>query len=305
MSTSAFANLKKSSKKGSFETLSSKLNNNKKDYEDNSHEFWKLTTGKDGNGYAVIRFLPASEGEETPVVKKYVHSFKGPGGWYIQNDPSTIGQKSYVYEATKHLWGTKDPADEKIRRERKRQTKYIANILVLEDPAAPENEGKVFKYLFGSAILKIIDSAIVGDEIEGIEGFNPFDFWNGANFKIRAAGNGPQRSYDKSRFTDPAPLFDGDEEQLENLYKKQYKLQDEIAENKFKSYEEQKRLYLRATGETDHSSFGGQKSSVETDDFDYNTPSTPAVKRQSHKVEKPQDDDDDDLSQYASLLNDD
>lgn len=292
----SFANLKKSSKKGSFADLTDKLRkeNQKGGYEDNKSEYWRLEVDKkDGSGYAVIRFLPASEGEEFPYIKKYTHSFKdaNTGKWYIQNSLTTLGQKDPVSEANSELWNTGIESNKNLARDRKRQTKYVANILVISDPKNPQNEGKVFKFEFGPKIFQKIESAMA-PEFQDEEAINPFDFWTGANFKLKAINVAGQRSYDKSGFEAPSALLDGDDAALEKLWNTQFKLQDELAPDKFKSYDELKALFQRVTGVSNYEAPARQEP--------------PRAQRESAKrtedVITTTGDDDDDLSQYAGLL---
>ena len=293
----SFANLKKSSKKGSFADLTDKLRkeNQKGGYEDNKGDYWRLEVEKkDGSGYAVIRFLPASEGEEFPYIKKYTHSFKdsNTGKWYIQNSLTTLGQKDPVSEANSELWNTGIESNKNLARDRKRITKYVANILVISDPKNPQNEGKVFKYEFGPKIFQKIESAMA-PEFQDEEAINPFDFWTGANFKLKAINVAGQRSYDKSGFEAPSELLNGDDEALEKLWKTQFKLQEELAPDKFKSYDELKAMFQRVTGTSSYEAPASQEA--------------PRVQRESQSVTastSSDDGDDGDLSQYASLLED-
>ena len=74
----SFADLKKQSKLGSLTAKLvkevEKMNNTGGSGDD---RLWKLECDKSGNGYAVIRFLPAPEGEDLPFVKLYSHAFQG------------------------------------------------------------------------------------------------------------------------------------------------------------------------------------------------------------------------------------
>ena len=207
--------------------------------------FWKLTTDKAGNGFAVIRFLPASEGEDMPFVKLYSHAFQGPGGWYIENSLTTLGKKDPLGEYNRELWNS---GDEELRnqvRKQKRKLSYYSNIYVVKDPGNPENEGKVFLFRYGKKIHDKIMDVVNGDEIEQREGINPFDFWSGANFKLRAKKVAGYPNYDSSEFQDPGTLENLDDAQLESIWNREHKLQGLIAEDQFKSYEQlQERLNL-------------------------------------------------------------
>lgn len=208
--------------------------------------FWKLTVDKKtGVGQAVIRFLPASEGEDVPYVQLFTHGFKSKltGKWYIENSLTTIGKDDPVSEMNRELWNSGLESNKAIARERKRKLSYYANILVIKDPAKPENEGKVFKFRFGQKIFEMIQAQIK-PQYDDIVPVNPFDFWEGANFRLRAKSillNGQSvPTYEDSEFDRPSALFKGDDAKLEELWKQQYKLSEIVSEDKFKSYDELK-----------------------------------------------------------------
>ena len=205
--------------------------------------FWKLSTDKAGNGFAVIRFLPASDGEDMPYVKLYSHAFQGPGGWYIENSLTTLGKKDPLGEYNRELWNSGDEQLKEQVRKQKRKLSYYSNIYVVKDPTNPENEGKVFLFRYGKKIHDKIMDAVNGDELEGREGINPFDFWTGANFKLRAKKVAGYPNYDSSEFQDASVLEDHDDAQLEAIWNTQYGLQDIISPDKFKDYDQlQERL---------------------------------------------------------------
>ena len=205
--------------------------------------FWKLTTDKAGNGFAVIRFLPASDGEDMPFVKLYSHAFQGPGGWYIENSLTTLGKKDPLGEYNRELWNSGDESLKDQVRKQKRKLSYYSNIYVVQDPGNPENEGKVFLFRYGKKIHDKIMDIVNGDELERREGINPFDFWNGADFKLRAKKVAGYPNYDSSEFKEPGILEDLDDAQLESIWNRQHKLEPVVAEDQFKSYEQlQERL---------------------------------------------------------------
>jgi len=205
--------------------------------------FWKLTTDKAGNGFAVIRFLPASDGEDMPFVKLYSHAFQGPGGWYIENSLTTLGKKDPLGEYNRELWNSGDEELKNQVRKQKRKLSYYSNIYVVKDPGNPENEGKVFLFRYGKKIHDKIMDIVNGDEIEDRAGINPFDFWGGANFKLRAKKVAGYPNYDSSEFQTPGTLEDLDDPQLESIWNRQHKLNPLVAEDTFKSYEQlQERL---------------------------------------------------------------
>ena len=207
--------------------------------------FWKLTTDKAGNGFAVIRFLPASDGEDMPFVKLYSHAFQGPGGWYIENSLTTLGQPDPLGNYNRELWNSGDETLKEQVRKQKRKLSYYSNFYVVKDPSNPENEGKVFLFRYGKKIHDKIMDAVNGDELEGREGINPFDFWGGADFKLRAKKVAGYPNYDSSEFKEAATLEDHDDAQLESIWNRQHKLLPIVAPDSFKSFDQlQERLNL-------------------------------------------------------------
>ena len=209
----------------------------KKSYVD--ERLWKPVMDKSGNGYAVIRFLPAPEGEDMPWAKVWNHAFQGPTGqWYIENSLTTVGQNDPVSEYNSKLWNSGVESDKEIARKQKRKLQYYSNIYVVEDPANRENEGKVFLYRYGKKIFDKIMEAMQ-PAFQDETPVNPFDFWEGANFKLKLRKVDGYWNYDKSEFADPSALFDNDEE-IEALWKTEYSLADFTASSNFKSYDELK-----------------------------------------------------------------
>ena len=162
---------------------------------------------KTGNGYAVIRFHSAPDGEDLPWVKMYSHGFQGPGGWYIENSLTTIGQKDPVSEYNRTLWNSGNDKDKEIVRKQKRKLSYYANIYVVKDPANPANDGNVFLFKFGKKIFDKIMAAMQ-PYFEDETPINPFDFWQGANFKLKIRKVDGYWNYDKSEFDSPSALPD-------------------------------------------------------------------------------------------------
>ena len=233
----SFSNLKKQSNLGS---LTSKLVKEVEKMNNSGgggdERLWKPEMDKTGNGYAVIRFLPAPEGEELPWAKMYSHAFQGPGGWYIENSLTTIGNKDPLGEYNRELWNSGLDSDKETVRKQKRKLSYYANIYVVQDKANPQNEGKVFLYKFGKKIFDKIMEAMQ-PEFEDEEAINPFDFWQGANFKLKLKKVAGYWNYDSSEFDRPAPLLD-DDDALEAVWKKQYSLTAITAPDQFKTYEQ-------------------------------------------------------------------
>jgi hypothetical protein len=236
----SFADLKKQSKLGSLTAKLvkevEKMNTSSGSSDD---RVWKLDVDKSGNGYAVIRFLPAPNGEDLPFVKLYSHAFQGTGGWYIENSLTTLGQKDPVSEHNTLLWNNGTDVGKEQARKQKRKLTYISNIYVVKDPANPENEGKVFLFKYGKKIFDKITEAMQ-PEFEDEEAIDPFDFWQGANFKLKAKNVAGYRNYDSSEFAKQGALLD-DDDAMEAVWKKQYSLAELVAADQFKSYDELKK----------------------------------------------------------------
>ena len=209
----------------------------KKSYKDD--RLWKPVLDKSGNGYAVIRFLPAVEGEDLPWAKVWNHAFQGPTGqWYIENSLTTISQKDPVSEHNTRLWNTGLESDKEIARKQKRKLQYFSNIYVVSDSKHPENDGKVFLYRYGKKIFDKVMEAMQ-PAFEDEKAINPFDFWEGANFKLKVRKVDGFWNYDKSEFADVSPLLK-DDDAIEEVWKRQYPLAEHTAATNFKSYDELK-----------------------------------------------------------------
>ena len=314
----SFENLKKQSKLGS---LTDKL---VKEVEKMStggsggadERFWKPEMDKTGVGSAVIRFLPAPDNEDLPWVKLYSHAFQGPGGWYIENSLTTLGQKDPISEHNRELWNTGTEANKEIVRKQKRKLSYYSNIYVVKDPAHPENEGKVFLFKFGKKIFDKILNAMQ-PEFEDEEPINPFDFWGGANFRLKIRKVEGYWNYDKSEFDSASALMD-DDDALEALWKKEHSLSAIVAADQFKSYEDlEKRLKMVLGQKTAARAVAEQEEMYES----YNT--KPVSKEESvmEELEQsyarskspslpkvtsvPDDEDEDDAMKYFQKLVDD
>ena len=262
----------------------------KKSYVD--ERLWKPELDKSGNGYAVIRFLPSVEGEDMPWAKVWNHAFQGPTGqWYIENSLTTVGQKDPVSEHNTKLWNTGLESDKETARKQKRKLQYFSNIYVVSDSKHPENEGKVFLYRYGKKIFDKLMAAMQ-PEFEDETPINPFDFWEGANFKLKIRKVDGFWNYDKSEFETPSAL--GDDSVIESVWKKQYALKEFTASTNFKSYEELKtRLDAVLSGTV---SVGNV-----TDTMDDEPIASPKV--DTKPVESKQDDEDDTMDYFQKLAN--
>ena len=236
----SFAKLKKQSSLGSLTQKLvkevEKMNNGSGNQDE---RLWKPEMDKTGNGYAVIRFLPAPDSEDLPWVKMYSHGFQGPGGWYIENSLTTIGGKDPVSEHNRELWNSGNEDDKTTVRKQKRKLSYYANIYVVKDPTNPANEGQVKLYKFGAKIFDKIMAAMQ-PEFEDETPINPYDFWQGADFKLKIRKVDGYWNYDKSEFAPAAPLLE-DDDAMEAIWKKEYSLQALVAADQFKSYEDLKK----------------------------------------------------------------
>ena len=245
--SSSFSQLKKSSD-ASLDNLSKELTklNDSAANPGQDDRYWKLSVDKAQNGHAVIRFLPASQGETVPWVRMWSHGFQGPGGWYIENSLTTIGQKDPVSEYNTKLWNSGVESDKEVARKQKRKLQYIANIFVVSDPANPDNEGKVFLFKFGKKIFDLVNDKM-NPEFDDETAVNPFDLWTGCNFRLRARKVAGFRNYDKSEFDSQTALADDDAE-LERIWNTQYSLEELVSSDQFKSYDELKSRFEKVIG---------------------------------------------------------
>ena len=272
----------------------------KKSYVDD--RIWKPVMDKTGNGFAIIRFLPASKGEELPWAKLWNHAFQGPTGqWYIENSLTTIGNNDPVSEHNSALWNSGVESDKEIARRQKRKLQYYSNIYVVKDSANPENEGKVFLYRFGKKIFdKIMETMQPAFEDE--TPVNPFDFWEGANFKLKLRKVDGYWNYDKSEFETPSALAEDDAE-LEAIWKKQYSLSEFTAPSNFKSYDElQTRLNTVLSGTTTVGNVTDIQTGQAFDDSPVETIVVDTKEEPAPTVSVTSSDEDDDTMSYFEKL---
>ena len=224
----------------------------KKSYEDT--RFWRPSVDKAGNGYAVIRFLPSPKGEDIPWVQLWSHSFQGPTGkWYIENSLTTLNQKDPVSEHNSALWNSGIDSDKDTARKQKRRLSYIANVYIVKDPANPENEGEVKLFKFGKKIFDKLND-LMNPEFDDETPVNPFDLWEGANFKLKIRNVEGYRNYDKSEFDTPAPASEDDDD-LERIWSSEFALQEFVSPENFKTYDELKSRLNFVLDLSDESSF--------------------------------------------------
>ena len=272
----------------------------KKSYVD--ERIWKPVMDKTGNGFAIIRFLPAPKGEELPWVKLWNHAFQGPTGqWYIENSLTTISQNDPVSELNTKFWNSGVESDKEIARKQKRKLQYYSNIYVVKDSANPENEGKVFLYRFGKKIFdKVMETMQPAFEDE--TPVNPFDFWEGANFKLKLRKVDGYWNYDKSEFEAPSALAD-DDDKLEKLWEKQYSLSEFTAPTNFKSYDElQTRLNTVLSGTTKVGNVTDMQTGSAFDDSPSTTTVVDTKEEPAPTVSMSNTEDDDDTMSYFEKL---
>ena len=263
--------------------------------------FWRLEGDKAGNGTATIRFLPRVEGDELPWVRIFSHGFQGPTGkWYIENSLTTLGENDPVGELNTQLWNSGSEANKEIARKQKRKLSFIANVLVVSDPKHPENEGKVFLFKFGKKIFdKIMDKARPTFEDE--KPVNVFDFWEGANFKLRMRKKDGYANYDESVFTDPVPV--GDDEFIVKVAQAQHKLSEFTDRKNFKSYDElKKKLNEVLSGD----SFASKSAAEIAEEEDRPVAAAPKIaSKPAPKIAEINDDDDDVMSYFEKIAQED
>ena len=294
----SFSNLKKQSSLGSLTAkLVSQVEKMNKGSNGVDDRLWKPEVDKAGNGYAVIRFLPAPDGEDLPWAKLYTHAFQGTGGWFIENSLTTLGQKDPVSEYNSQLWNSGVDSDKEVARKQKRKLSYYSNVYVVKDPSNPSNEGKVFLFRYGKKIFDKITAAMQ-PEFEDETPINPFDFWAGANFKIKIKKVAGYWNYDSSEFAAPEPLFD-DDDAMEAVWKQEHSLAEIVAPDQFKSYEDLKKRLDYVLGLTVAPK--RQDPEVANEEFVQTPSEERAVVDTTPSSVNPDEDEEDALSYFAKL----
>jgi|TARA_R110002073_G_scaffold16573_1_gene63391 hypothetical protein len=243
--------------------------------------FWKPEVDKSGNGMAILRFLPAPEGEDVPFVRIWDHGFQAKGGWFIEKSLTTLGEKCPVSEYNSMLWNSGTESDKTfVRSKSKRRLSYYSNIYVVKDPANPENEGKVFLFKYGKRIFDKLND-VMNPEFDDEDPVNPFDFWEGANFRMKIRKVEGYRNYDKSEFDSTSALSEDDDE-LENIWKSQRSLKALVDRSAFKSYDELKAKLYRVL-DLDG---GGTANTVTADQLGAQEPAPVAMQRSAAPVQE-------------------
>jgi hypothetical protein len=256
----------KQNRKSSFDKLTSELNklNTNENAQGADDRIWAPDVDKAGNGYAVIRFLPAPSGEDVPFVRLWDHAFQGPGGWYIEKSLTTLGKPDPVSEYNGKLWNSGIESNKALVRKQKRQLKYFSNIYVVSDPTRPQNEGKVFLFRYGKKIFDKINEAM-HPQFPGEAAINPFDLWEGANFKLKIRNVEGYRNYDKSEFDKPSALSESEDE-LKKVWSSEYSLAEIVDLKHFKSYDELKARLEKALGNAPVQSSSSTRGSFADDE---------------------------------------
>ena len=297
----SFASLKKQSSLGSLTAKLVKEVEKSNSPQGGDDRLWKPEVDKAGNGYAVIRFLPAPDGEELPWTRMYSHAFQGPGGWYIENSLTTMNQKDPVSEYNTQLWNSGIDSDKETARKQKRKLSYYSNIYVVRDPANPQNEGKVMLYKYGKKIHDKILAAMQ-PEFEDEEPINPFDFWAGADFKLKIKKVAGYWNYDSSEFARPGTLGDFSDDELEAIWTKEYSLEEISAPAQFKTYDELKKRLDYVLGVTKPASRPVVDEEVADEEEEYK-PVPQDLKAELNSLSsKSSDDDEDDALSYFQRL---
>jgi hypothetical protein len=310
MAYTSLADLRKS--RGGFDSLMKEVekiaNPQSESNNRNDDRFWQPEVDKAGNGYAVIRFLAPPKGEELPWVRVWNHGFQGPTGkWYIENSLTTIGKTDPVSEFNTELWNSGSEANKEVARKQKRKLTYYTNILIVQDSKHPENEGKVFLFKFGKKIFDKIKD-VAEPQFEDEKPLNPFDFWEGANFKLKIRNVEGYRNYDKSEFDTPSSISE-DDSIIENIWNKQHSLTAFLDPKNFKSYEDlKKKLDMVLSGGT--SAIKKAEEVTLGEDANYVQPATSAARPAAAPKAAPTkevdfDDDDESLSYFSKLASDD
>jgi len=319
-SDTSFASLKRASK-GSIEQLTAQIQSAAGDKRTADERFWNPQVDKAGNGMAIIRFLPAPAGDDVPFIKMFDHGFQGSGGWFVEKCPTTLGKDCPACDNNRELWATGLESNKTIVRKQKRNLYFISNVYVVKDPANPDNDGKVFLFRYGKKIFDKLQEKMTPQFADEVA-VNPFDLWEGANFRIKIRQVDGYRNYDKSEFDSAGPLLN-DDDKMEAIWKKEYALSEFPDPKNFKTFDELKTRLDKVLGLTGGSAKAGRSNNVQQmsedldDDIPFDRASGPsagktrdaplAPKRQATTTpvaESGSTGDDDDLAYFQALAED-
>lgn len=296
--SNSFEQLKKN-RQSQFANLKDEADKLNSNYGGDDNRFWKPTVDKSGNGSALIRFLPATEGENVPFVRYWDHGFQGPGGWYIEKSLTSLGLPDPLGEYNQKLWNSGIEANKEIARAQKRRLHYVSNILVITDPANHDNDGKVFLYKYGKSIFDMIQDLMnpEPDPLDPRDPINPFDLWEGANFRMKIRNKDGYRNYEKSSFDAPSPLSE-DEEELERVWQMTYPIKEFVDPSNYSTYEALLKKLNRVLGmDTTMVTFTGLPQQAQPSENSWSPPAKEAKKFEEESpgaFESSSDDDDDD-----------
>lgn len=243
-----FKSLKKN--QNSLDRLTKALEDQQaKTFTNDDEGYWAPKRDKAGNAFAEIRFLPTPppDGEDgLPWVKYFQYGFEGPGGWYVNRSLVSLGKPDPVAE---YYYKLRNTGLENEAKRLNRSMYFVSNIYVVSDSAQPEAAGKVFKYRYGKKIFSKIEEKM-RPTFPGEVGFDPFDFWKGANFKLKVKtvkdGDRNFPDYTNSEFAAPSVFFGGDDKSLEELWKSLPSLKEVNDPKNYKTYEELQALLNKA-----------------------------------------------------------
>jgi hypothetical protein len=294
---SSFANLKRNSVSNLDKIKKVVESNGSSNFNSDEDKYWKCEVDKTGNGYAIIRFLPAppQDGDDgLPFVKYFDHGFQGPGGWYIEKSLTTLNKDDPVSQYNSELWNSGIESNKEVARKQKRRLHYVSNVYIVKDPKHPENEGKVFLFKYGKKIMEKLTTAM-NPQFEDDAPIDPFDLWSGANFKLKIRKVDGYQNYDLSEFDVGGPLLD-DDDALETVWKSEHSLSEIVDVKNFKSYDDLKKRLDKVLGVT--SPTVSRNNTFE------------AVKQQKIQDKESQidtsllDDDEEDVDYFQNLLDD-
>ena len=137
-------------------------------------------------------------------------------------------------------------------------------------------------------------------QYEDEEAINPFDFWKGANFKIKIRNVEGYRNYDSSEFASVSGLNDDDEE-LQGIWNQQHSLTEFVDLKHFRSYEELKRKLEMVLSGSASTMSKADEIDLQEEQAVVSKPKAKAAPRQEIDL----DEDDESLSYFAKLANDD
>jgi hypothetical protein len=303
----------KQQRKEAAAKVASNLSAKKPSYIDD--RFWDVTKDKMGNGEAIIRFLPQKDIDALYYLTRRVHGFDVNGTWFIENCPTTLNHDCPVCDYAKTLWEKykKNKTDENkaIASKFSSSPQSIVNIMVVNDPAKPDNNGKVFLYKIGMKVTtKILDKIAPKSELD--EPINVFDLWEGRNFKLCVKRVGGFNNYDSSEFRAESTPVAKTDDAIEEIYNQIRDLNGFLEEKEFKTFDEIETKFNKIMGSSKKSKQEDHNVEEENEKF-FDDDSKPEnqdektyddSKPEKGDDSKPEKGDDDDFD-FDSLTDDD